>query len=63
MAGNLKEEIIMENIENKKETEDEILQFSTVLQDACTVYMKEEDVKMEITDIQGKFQRYINDIF
>lgn len=31
MAGNLKEEIIMENIENKKETEDEILQFSTVL--------------------------------
>ena len=31
MAGNLKEKIIMENIENKKETEDEILQFSTVL--------------------------------
>lgn len=51
MAGNLKEEIIMENIENKKETEDEILQFSTV-EDACTVYIKEEDVKMEITDIQ-----------
>ena len=44
MAAILKEEIKMKNIEIKEEIQEEILTSSTV-EDACAVYVKEEDVK------------------
>ena len=44
----------MENIEIKEEIQEEILPSSTV-EDSCTVYLKEEVIKMENTGIQGKF--------
>ena len=53
MAGNLKEEIKMENIGIKEEIQVEILPSSTV-EDTCAVYIKEEEIKMENTGIQGK---------
>ena len=49
MAGNFKKEIKMENIEIKGKIQ-EILPSSTV-EDLCSVYIKEEDIKMET---QGK---------
>ena len=51
MAENVKDEIKMENIEIKEEIQEEIPPSSTV-EDLCTVYIKEEDVKNES---QGKF--------
>ena len=56
MAGNLKEEIKMENIEIKEETEKDIHPSSTP-KDTCTVYVKEEVIKLENTGIQGKFSK------
>ena len=56
MAGNSKEELKLENIEIKEETEEDILSSSTV-EDTCTVYVKEEVIKMENTGIQGKFSK------
>ena len=53
MAGNLKEEIKMENIEIKEEIQEIILPSPTV-EDTCAVYIKEEEIKMENTGIQGK---------
>ena len=55
MAGNFKKEIKMENIEIKGKIQ-EILPSSTLgntctVEDLCTVYIKEEDIKMET---QGK---------
>ena len=43
----------MENIEIKEEIQEEILPSST-LEETCTVYIKKEDVKMEITETKGK---------
>ena len=43
----------MENIEMKDEILKELLPSSTV-EDTCTVFIKEEDVKVEITETQGK---------
>ena len=43
----------MENVEIKEEIEEEILPSSTV-EETCTVFMKEEDVKCEITETKGK---------
>ena len=56
MAGNFKKEIKMENVEIKGKIQEEILPSSTVentctVEDLCTVYIKEEDIKMET---QGK---------
>jgi len=56
MAGNSKEELKMENIEIKEEIQENILPSSTV-EDTCTVYVKEEVIKMENTGIQGKFSK------
>jgi len=56
MAGNMKkEEMKMDNIEIKEETQEEIFPSSTIedtcntctVEDTCIVYMKEEDVKIE----------------
>ena len=56
MAGNMKkEEMKMDNIEIKEETQEEIFPSSTIedtcntctVGDTCIVYMKEEDVKIE----------------
>ena len=46
----------MENIEIKEEIQENILPSSTV-EDTCTVYVKEEVIKMENTGIQGKFSK------
>ena len=51
MAENVKDEIKMENIEIKEEIQEEIPPSSTV-EDLCTVFIKEEDVKNES---QGNF--------
>ena len=48
MAGNLKEDDIGSKIKIPKET----IPFSTV-EDPCAVFIKEEDVKCEITETQG----------
>ena len=48
----LSEGLKMENIEIKEESQEEILPSSTV-EDTCTVYIKEEDVKVEITETKG----------
>ena len=57
-AVNITEDVgIMENIEIKAEIQDEIPISSTV-EDTCTVYIKEEDVKLEITDSQGSTLTY-----
>ena len=58
MTENMKDEIKMENIEIenieiKKEIDEEMLPSSTV-EDTCTVYIKEEDVKVEIGETKGK---------
>ena len=53
MTENVKDEIKRENIEIKEEITEEILPSSTV-EDTCTVYIKEEDVKVEIAEIKGK---------
>ena len=53
MAGNLKDEIKMENIEIKEKIQENILPSST-LEETCTVYIKEEDIKVEITKTKGK---------
>ena len=42
----------MENIENKEESLEEIFPSSTV-ENTCTVFIKEEDVKVEITETKG----------
>ena len=53
MTENMKDEIKMENIEIKEEIHEEMLPSSTV-EDTCTVYIKEEDVKVEIAETKGK---------
>ena len=44
MAGNLKDEIKMENIEIKEKIQENILPSSTP-ENTCAVYIKKEDVK------------------
>ena len=59
MVGNMtKEELKGKNIEIKDEIQGEILPTSTV-EDTCTVYIKEEDVKVEIREPKhGKILKY-----
>ena len=52
MAGYLRKEVKMENIKIKEEIQEEILPSSTA-EDTCHVFIKEEDVKMEDTVVQG----------
>ena len=62
MAEIIKEEMDTKNIEIKEEILEIILPSSTV-EDTCTVYIKEEDVKVEITEPnQGKILKYILNI-
>ncbi len=48
----------MENTEIKEEILEEILPSSTV-ENTCSVYINEEDVKVEITETQGKINKNI----
>ena len=48
----------MENTEIKEEILEEILPSSTV-ENTCSVYIKEEDVKVEIIETQGKINKNI----
>ena len=59
MVGNMtKEELKGKNIEIKDEIQGEILPTSTV-EDTYTVYIKEEDVKVEIREPKhGKILKY-----
>ena len=55
MAGYLRKEVKMENIKIKEEIQEEILPSSTAedtcsVEDPCTVFVTEEDVKFELTD-------------
>ena len=54
MAESTKEELEMEVIDIKEEIsiQEEILLSSTV-EDTCTVYLQEEDVGMDATEIKG----------
>ena len=63
MAGNMtEEEMKVKNIEIKEKIQEEILPSSPV-EDTSTVYIKEEDVKVEITEPnQGKILKYILNI-
>ena len=49
----LSEGFKMEKIEIKEESQEEILP-SSIVEDTCTVYIQEEDVKVEITENKGK---------
>ena len=53
MAGNFEDELKMENNEIKVEIKEEIFP-SSIVEDTCTVYIKEDDVKVEIAENQGK---------
>ena len=53
MAGIIKEEMEMKNIKIKEEVPEDARSSSTV-EDTCTVYIKEEDVKVEIIETKGK---------
>ena len=53
MAGITKEEMEMKNIKIKEEVPEDTRSSSTV-EDTCTVYIKEEDVKVEIIETKGK---------
>ena len=53
MSEIIKEGLKMENIEIKEEIQENILPSST-LEETCTVYIKKEDVKVEITETKGK---------
>ena len=53
MAEIIKEELEMKNIEIKEEILKEMLPSSTV-EDICTVYIKEEDIKVVISQTNGK---------
>ena len=55
MAESVKEEPDIEEIDKKEEIsiQEEILPSSTV-EDTCTVYLQEEDVGMDATEIKGK---------
>ena len=63
MAGNLKEKIKMENIDIKEEIQKNILLFSSLLycrvKETCTAYIKEEDVKMEITECKVRINQHL----
>ena len=57
MAGNMKEEILEEEFKIKEESffiKEEVFPPSTV-EDICTVYVQEEDVKMENTEFIGNY--------
>jgi len=53
MAEIIKEELEMKNIEIKEEILEEMLPSSTV-EDICTIYIKEEDIKVVISQTNGK---------
>ena len=53
MTEIIKEELEMKNIEIKEEILEEMLPSST-LEDICTVYIKEEDIKVVISQTNGK---------
>ena len=53
MTEIIKEELEMKNIEIKEEILEEMLPSSTV-EDICTVYIKEEDIKVVISQTNGK---------
>ena len=61
MAESTKEELDMEEIDIKEEIsiQEEILLSSTV-EDTCTVYLQEEDLGMDATEIKGKQRRKPN---
>ena len=54
MAENLKEEIKLENVEIKEEIEEEILPSSSTVEETYSIFMKEEDVKFEISETKGE---------
>ena len=58
MAESLKEEPDIKKIDKKEEIsiQEEILPHSTV-EDTCTVYLQEEDVGKDATEIKGKYWR------
>ena len=58
MTESVKEEPDIEEIDKKEEIsiQEEILPSSTV-EDTCTVYLQEEDVGMDATEIKGKHLR------
>ena len=58
MAESLKEEPDIKEIDKKEEIsiQEEILP-SFTLEDTCTVYLQEEDVGMDATEIKGKHLR------
>lgn len=55
MAGHLKlkEEVKTENIDIKEEIPEENPP-SSIIEETCTVYIKEDDVKVEISETKGK---------
>jgi len=56
MAENIKEELIMEEIEIKEEEEvfiKEEMCSSSILEETCTWDVQEEDVQMEKAEIKG----------
>ncbi len=53
MAGHLKEEVKTENIDIKEEIPEENPP-SSFIEETCTVYIKEDDVKVEISETKGK---------
>ena len=53
MAESMKEELDIKEIDIKDKIKEEICPFSTV-EETCTVYVQEEDVKIENTEIKGK---------
>ena len=58
MAESVKEEPDIKEIDKKEEIsiQEDILPSSTV-EDTCTVYLQEEDVGMDATEIKGKHWR------
>ena len=59
MAENIKEELDLEEFDIKVEivsNKEEILPSSSV-EDTCTFYLQQDDIKMENTEIQGNFTK------
>ena len=56
MAESLKEEPDIKEIDTNRENSIQILPSSTV-EDTCTVYLQDEDMGMDATEIKGKYFR------
>lgn len=61
MAGHLKEEVKTENIDIKEELPEENPP-SSCIEETCTVYIKEDDVKVEISETKGKTKTRISKV-